>query len=85
MAGDQRAVKVHVHNDRPDLVIGHGLGLGALSKVSVENLDNQARDVRETRAAEFTADPTPDTRPKPQPVRPRGRRVRGRCGSRAGF
>ena len=54
VAGDPRALKVHVHNDRPDLVIGHGLGLGALSRISVENLDNQARDLRETRAAEFT-------------------------------
>ncbi len=54
VAGDPRALKVHVHNDRPDLVIGHGLGLGSLSLISVENLDNQARDVRETRAAEFT-------------------------------
>lgn len=54
VAGDARALKVHVHNERPDLVIGHGLTLGTLSKVSVENLDNQARDVRESRAAEFT-------------------------------
>ncbi len=54
VAGDGRALKVHVHNDRPDLVIGYGLGLGDLSRITVENLDNQARDVRETRAAEFT-------------------------------
>ncbi|MEK6720614.1 MAG: DAK2 domain-containing protein [Chloroflexota bacterium] len=54
VAGDARALKVHVHNERPDLVIGHGLTLGALSRISVENLDNQARDVRETRAADFT-------------------------------
>ena len=54
VAGDSRAVKVHVHNDRPDLVIGHGLTLGALSRISVENLDNQARDVREARAESFT-------------------------------
>ena len=55
VAGDARAVKVHVHNERPDQVIGYGLSLGNLSRISVENLDNQARDVRETRAAEFTA------------------------------
>jgi DAK2 domain fusion protein YloV len=54
VAGDGRALKVHVHNERPDLVIGYGLTLGSLSRISVENLDNQARDVRETRAAEFT-------------------------------
>jgi DAK2 domain fusion protein YloV len=56
VAGDARAVKVHVHNERPDAVIAYGLSLGALSRISVENLDNQARDVRETRAAEFTGD-----------------------------
>ena len=54
VAGDGRALKVHVHNERPDQVIGYGLGLGSLSRISVENLDNQARDVRETRAAAFT-------------------------------
>jgi DAK2 domain fusion protein YloV len=54
VAGDGRAVKVHVHSERPDEVIAFGLSLGNLSRISVENLDNQARDVRETRAAEFT-------------------------------
>ena len=54
VAGDSRALKVHVHNERPDEVIGYGLGLGSLSRISVENLDNQARDVREARATEFT-------------------------------
>jgi fatty acid kinase len=54
VAGDSKAVKVHVHSDRPDLVIGHGLTLGTISKISVENLDNQARDVREARAESFT-------------------------------
>ncbi len=57
VAGDGRALKVHVHNERPDLVIGYGLGLGSMSRISVENLDNQARDVRETRAAAFTGGP----------------------------
>lgn len=54
VAGDSRAVKVHVHNERPDEVIGFGLTHGTLSRISVENLDNQARDVREARASEFT-------------------------------
>ena len=54
VAGDPRALKIHVHNDRPDLVIGYGLTMGTLSRISVDNLDHQARDVRETRAAEFT-------------------------------
>ena len=54
VAGDQRALKVHVHNERPDEVIAYGLGVGVLSRISIENLDNQARDIRETRAAAFT-------------------------------
>ncbi len=54
VAGDARAIKVHVHNERPDGVIAYGLGLGSLSRISVENLDNQARDVREDRASAFT-------------------------------
>ena len=62
VAGDSRAVKVHVHNERPDLVIAYGLETGSLSRISVENLDNQARDVRETRAAEFTAGATNEER-----------------------
>ena len=56
VAGDVRALKVHVHCRRPDAVIGYGLGLGALSRISVENLDGQAQEVRETRAAAFTAE-----------------------------
>ena len=54
VAGDARALKIHVHNEQPDLVIAFGLGQGSLSRISVENLDNQARDVREARATEFT-------------------------------
>jgi DAK2 domain fusion protein YloV len=54
VAGDALAVKVHVHNSRPDLVLAYGLGLGTLSMVSVENLDQQASDVRETKATAFT-------------------------------
>ncbi|HEV2006944.1 MAG TPA: DAK2 domain-containing protein [Candidatus Limnocylindrales bacterium] len=54
VAGDGMAVKVHVHNGRPDLVLGYALGLGTLSMISVENLDQQASDVRETKAAAFT-------------------------------
>jgi DAK2 domain fusion protein YloV len=59
VAGDARAVKVHVHNERPDQVIGYGLAMGDLSRITVENLDNQARDVREMRAAEFTGEAPP--------------------------
>jgi DAK2 domain fusion protein YloV len=57
VAGDARAIKIHVHSERPDTVIAYGLSQGALSRISVENLDDQARQLRETRAAEFTAAP----------------------------
>src|SRR3954452_2893539 len=56
VAGDSRALKVHVHNERPDLVVAYGLSQGVLSRISIENLDNQAKDVRETRAAAFTVE-----------------------------
>ena len=46
VAGDTRAVKVHVHSERPDSVVAFGLGLGTLSRISIENLDRQARDVK---------------------------------------
>ncbi len=59
VAGDARAIKVHVHNERPDEVLAYALGLGQLSKISVENLDQQASDVRETRAAAFAGDAAP--------------------------
>src|SRR4051794_20329145 len=46
VAGDERAAKVHVHNERPDEVIAYGLTLGSLSNIVIENLDRQATDVR---------------------------------------
>src|SRR5206468_6014445 len=58
VAGDVRAIKVHIHNERPDEVLSYALGLGELSKISVENLDQQASDVRETRAAAFAGEPS---------------------------
>ncbi|HUQ44144.1 MAG TPA: DAK2 domain-containing protein [Candidatus Limnocylindria bacterium] len=59
VAGDGRAIKVHIHNERPDQVLAYALGLGGqLSKITIENLDLQTSDVRETRAAAFAADGT---------------------------
>ena len=48
--------KVHVHNERPDEVIAYGLSLGTLTRITVENLDTMADDVREARAAEFVGE-----------------------------
>ena len=47
VAGDERAAKVHIHNERPDKVISYGLTLGTLSRIGVENLDRQATSVRD--------------------------------------
>lgn len=53
VAGDPHMAKIHVHNERPDAVISYGLSLGALSRITIENLDGQAHDVREAKAVEF--------------------------------
>ena len=57
IAGDARAVKVHVHNERPDEVIALGLSMGSLTRITVENLDAQSHEVREKRAAEIVEAP----------------------------
>jgi DAK2 domain fusion protein YloV len=53
VAGDGNLAKVHVHNDRPDAVIAYGLAVGTLSRITIENLDNQTHDIREVRAVAF--------------------------------
>jgi dihydroxyacetone kinase-like predicted kinase len=68
VAGDARALKVHVHSEHPDQVIAYGLSLGSLSRISVENLDNQARDVRESRAAAFAGTVGADEQRSASPV-----------------
>ncbi len=56
VAGDAALAKVHIHNDRPDQVIAYGLSVGSLSRISVENLDGQAHEVREAKADAFLGD-----------------------------
>jgi dihydroxyacetone kinase-like predicted kinase len=41
---------VHIHTERPDEVLRLGLALGALSSISVENLDRQAHEARQKQA-----------------------------------
>jgi dihydroxyacetone kinase-like predicted kinase len=57
VAGDSRAVKVHVHNDRPDHVIALGLSKGSLTRVAIENLDSQSQEARDKREAELSVGP----------------------------
>jgi DAK2 domain fusion protein YloV len=64
VAGDSRALKIHVHSERPDLVVGYGLSVGVLSRISIENLDDQAREVRETQAT-ASPEPAPSTEEAP--------------------
>jgi dihydroxyacetone kinase-like predicted kinase len=59
VGGDRQMVKVHVHNERPDEAIAYGLSLGTLTRITVENLDMMADDVREARATEFVAGEAP--------------------------
>ena len=54
VAGDGRAAKVHVHNDRPDQVIALGLSVGSLTRITVENLDSQSQEVRDKRESELS-------------------------------
>jgi uncharacterized protein len=53
VAGDAAALRVHIHSDQPDEVIRYGLSVGILSRISVENLDHQARAAQERGAATF--------------------------------
>ena len=59
VGGGGELVKVHVHNDRPDAVIAYGLSLGSLTRITVENLDTMADDVREARASDFVGAAAP--------------------------
>jgi uncharacterized protein len=70
VAGDERLVKVHVHNDRPDEVIAVGLALGTLSQIAVQNLDEQTRDAhREPGTPQWTPS-TPSPLASAVPARP---------------
>ncbi|HEY3522170.1 MAG TPA: hypothetical protein VGK63_00580, partial [Candidatus Limnocylindrales bacterium] len=63
VAGDERRAKVHVHGERPDAVIAFGLSLGVLRNISIENLDAQAAEVRESREAALAGDLHPAGEP----------------------
>jgi DAK2 domain fusion protein YloV len=68
VAGDGRAVKVHVHNDRPDHIIAVGLSMGALTRITVENLDSQSADLRGRRESGFMAGESLGTTAASEPV-----------------
>ena len=69
VAGGQEAVKIHVHNERPDEILAFGLSLGTLSRISVENLDRQASAARErAHVAESLARVAPTAAPPAGPA-----------------
>ena len=70
------AVKIHIHNERPDEVLAYGLTLGSLSRINVENLDRQATAVRDrVRSRRPTA---------PMPIRTSARRHRAATATGSG-
>jgi DAK2 domain fusion protein YloV len=50
VVGDQYLVKVHVHTNRPDEVLGMGLSLGALDRISIDNMERQVSDIADSLA-----------------------------------
>lgn len=50
VVGDFAMIKVHVHTNTPDKVVGYGLALGELSDVKVENMLEQSRARRKKNA-----------------------------------
>ena len=77
VAGDARALKVHVHNERPDLVIGYGLTLGRSA--------GSASRTSTTRPGTFARRGPPSSpvrRREPAASASRGRPSRARAGRR---
>jgi hypothetical protein len=77
VAGDPKAVKVHVHNDHPDQVIALGLSMGNLTKISIENLDAQSQELQERRAAEVSESRSESRSDGHADARARGRNAEG--------
>lgn len=59
VAGDAELLKIHVHTGEPELVLRYLRTVGTLASGTLENLDGQATDVREARAAAFLEGPGP--------------------------
>lgn len=64
VAGDEQLANIHVHNDQPDKVIAYGLGLGTLSQISIENLDDQAK-ARAAQVVDDAGHSQPASKPAP--------------------
>jgi DAK2 domain fusion protein YloV len=59
VVGDSRAVKVHVHSPEPGTPINYGASLGSLSRVIVENMQEQYQDFILSKAQETPSSDAP--------------------------
>ena len=59
VVGDSRAVKVHVHSPEPGTPINYGASVGSISKVIVENMQEQYQDFILSKAQQPTAPAEP--------------------------
>ena len=59
VVGDSRAVKVHVHSPEPGTPINYGASVGSLSRVIVENMQEQYQDFILSKAQQPTPPPQP--------------------------
>jgi DAK2 domain fusion protein YloV len=59
VVGDSRAVKVHVHSPEPGTPINYGAGLGSLSRVIVENMQEQYQEFILSKAQKPSTPPAP--------------------------
>jgi dihydroxyacetone kinase-like predicted kinase len=59
VVGDSRAVKVHVHSPEPGTPLNYGAGLGSLSQVVIENMQEQYQDFILSKAQQPVTPPQP--------------------------
>ncbi|MGD9048405.1 MAG: DAK2 domain-containing protein, partial [Anaerolineae bacterium] len=59
VVGDSRVVKVHVHSPEPGTPINYGASIGSLSKVIVENMQEQYQDFILSKAQQPAPPPEP--------------------------
>jgi len=59
VVGDSRAVKVHVHSPEPGTPINYGASLGSLSRVIVENMQEQYQEFILSKAQKPSVPPAP--------------------------
>ena len=59
VVGDSRAVKVHVHSPEPGTPLNYGASLGSLSRVIIENMQEQYQEFILSKAQKPSVPPTP--------------------------